>query len=66
MAKSKLGKKENLQFDKAHDLHGKIEKILIECEEFKDWEGYHLLKDKLIGVSTLLNKLRTDSIKDPT
>ena len=66
MAKSKLDKKENLQFDKAHSLHGKVEKILGECEEFKDWEDYYLLKDKLVGISNLLSKLRTDSIKDPT
>ena len=55
MAKSKLDKKENLQFDKAHSLHGKVEKILVECEEFKDYQELPL--DKFNSYGPIPNKL---------
>lgn len=65
MEKLELDRMENSRFDKADVLHGEVEKILTGCGEFKDLEEYSLIKGKLIDVLTLLNKLRTDSLKNP-
>lgn len=65
MKKSELVEMKNARFDKADSLHKKVEKILISCGEFKDSEEYYLIKDKLSDVLALLNKIRTDSIKNP-
>lgn len=66
MEKPKLEKMKNPRFDKANDLHERVEEILKDCEEFKNTKDYPLIKNKLSEVLKLINGLRIDSIKDPT
>lgn len=65
MKKPEFVEIKNSRFSKINGLHKKVEKILMSCGEFKDLEEYHLISSKLSDVLTLLNKIRTDSLKDP-